>query len=553
MPKVPTYNRQVRPPSQLNQPRAPLSLGAEGARSIKKAGSQLQKLAQIKHEQDQTARMVAAENEYIDRSRELMNQLQQVKGEEAVAGAQGDNPGLYQKTQEELGKIRKDFRNRVQGRYADALEQRLAKIEDRHLDTAATWEATERQRWLQNQIEHSINSAELEIANAYGSPDKVGEAIQGARERIVSIHGKDSVRTKIALQALKEKLGRSAVIASMDQPDLAREYLTKYQDHLSPDVRDELDGMVKTAELKQETERWIGRHSALPFDDQLERAQEIQDPQLQKNVVAQIKSEQSIKKTIRLERQSQHYQGLWEQIMHARQEPEKNQMPSVQTLLDDPLLSVPQREHLTRMIAGEEGSDQEKRIQNRYWYELHSRINSGKNPPTKHEIMQASDQGEITPGMERSLLRELEDGEQYPSLGKAKNHLRHKLKEQTEVIGSDEDWNDFVHDLEVWARQRQQETGKAPSYDELMQMGEKLAEPEVDRSWWPFYTGSKPTPYKRETLPHYRQLIRPEGVPEDAAWSTEAGAYIFERDGQTYAMLPNGKTFRKREQSPQEQ
>ena len=154
--------------------------------------------------------------------------------------------------------------------------------------------------------------------------------------------------------------------------------------------------------------------------------------------------------------------------------------------------------------------------------------------------------------MERSLLRELDDGTDFPSLGKAKDHLRYQLREKSEVISSDEQWKDFQRDLEIWARQKQQETGRNPTYDEIMQMGEKLAEPAKDWSWWHFFTGNPSSPYKREELPHYREVVKPEGVPEDAQWDGNAGAYLVERGGDVFAMVPTAdgiKKFRRKQES----
>ena len=551
MPRVPQYDRQQGPPRSLGL--RPQRQKNEGARARQQALTQIGEYSRERFEQDLKSEIVDAETDFQERARETMQEMKQLQGENAVANEATGRPGVYEKSKRSLDELKEEYQDRIPRDFQPALNRRLEQVKQSWLDNALQWEESERQKLQEYRASKAGEAAANHVQETGGDPDELKRATRRASQQIKAIYG-DNYYSRAKIKETKHNAVKTAILSALNSGNIeqARQHLQDHSDLFGEEDVQTFETMINDTELKQQVEHWSDRLSGLPYEQQLAQIEQIEDQRLKEHVFNQVRGEKTIEDAREKERQSKQYQRTWEQIVMAKHQPDEHEMPSVQEIMDDPLLSVPQRNRLINMIGGEEESENDRRAQNRVWYELHSRINSGRNPPSRTEIMEASSKGLISPGMERSLLRELEDGTQFPSLGKAKDHLRYQLREQSGVIESDVEWKNFQHDLEKWARQRQQESGKQPSYDEIMQMGEKLAEEPKDKSWWPFYTGTGPAVFRREELPHYRQVVRPEPVPDDAAWDTNAQAYVFERNGDTYAMVPTGNGVRTFRRSPSE-
>ncbi len=554
MAQIPTYQSRQSTPRSLGTQTQQVS--GEAQQATQKALEEIESAAAAEYRQDVKTAIVDAEVEFQEQAREEWQNLSQLKGKDAVANQATGRPGVYSKTDEALSKIKSQYENHLPGEYQSVLERRLENKRQQYLSKAAQKEEQERSNLQTYNANSAIQEAENRIQDAGGNPEDYKQAIKDSAEQIRVTFG-DNYRSEAKVREMKAGATKTAILSSLSSgnPELAREHLENNKDLFNAESVKTFRRMIKEGELKQQVSSWTEKLQDLPYQEQLARIEEIQDQQLQEAVFRQVNNERTIEETRKKERQNNHYQELWERAFMAKHDPDQYESPTIQGILDDPVLSTSQKEHLMNVIGGQEESPDRKAVQNRTWYDFHSRINSGRNVPSRREIFQASADGRLTPGMTRSLLREIEDGTDFPSLGKAKDHLRFQLREKSEVIDSDERWKDFQRDLEIWAYQRKRETGKNPSYDEIMQMGEKLAEEPKDKSWWPFYTGTPPSPYRRDELPHYRQLMRPEGVPEDAQWSSNAGAYLFERNGDTYAAVPQGNDVRmfRRSGSQQEQ
>lgn len=543
MPQVPEYENQAAPPRSLGtKPQRPQT---EGLEETAQAAEEFQKFSRQQFEDDLKSAIVDAENEFQERSRQKMQEMKQLHGKDAVGNEAEDRQGLTEKADSALDGIKQDYEDRLPQQFQPILDNRLEKVKQSWMDNAARWEAKEEERLQEHRAAKAVESTTDTIQAADADPETVKESLKSLKQRLTAIHGKNYV-SQAKFQEGKRQGIKSAILASIsnNNAEQAQEYLQDYRELFSEEDVQTFQKMVDDTRTKQQVDQWTERLSGLPYQRQLDRIEEIEDQEVKQLVFNQVQGEERINDTIKKERQSQQYQKRWEQIMMAKHDPKQNNMPEVQEIMDDPLLSVPQRERLINMIGDQPETEDQRRLQNKVWYDFHSRINSGRNPPSRREIMTASANGQISPGMERSLLRELDDGTDFPSLGKAKDHLRYQLREKSNIIDSDEQWKNFQRDLEVWAYQYQQETGKNPSYEQIMQFADELSQKPKDESWLPWYTGNPPAPYKRDELPHYRQMIRPEGVPEDAQWDAEAGAYIVERDGDTFAAVPQGNEVR---------
>lgn len=158
-------------------------------------------------------------------------------------------------------------------------------------------EMAEIQNYKQQQHVASIASSQLAAANNYMDEERVGEEIERQRDAIYAqgnLQGKDPKEVALEINVAESTTFESVISKMLADNNYqgAEAYFEKYQDKLMPEVRNRLKASVEEGSVRVKSQQTTDQimNEALPEDEALKKAREIEDPQVRDQTVQRVKT-----------------------------------------------------------------------------------------------------------------------------------------------------------------------------------------------------------------------------------------------------------------------
>lgn len=579
MPRIPTYESGASLPSSIGAYHDN-SAGEAIANAGASFGQSLMQFAQQKEEREQKTAILAAKNEFRQRSLEDYTKIQQERqGQAALPDENTGYKGVYKTYNEEALKWSDELltKHGVNKRYRDAAMEQLDGVANAYRDNYAAWESTQSQVWRKETLQGTQDVTEKQLSadlQAGGGPDDIAASIASMDEQIAFLVGPtgNAEGVKNAKRVAAAQITKTALATLVkSDPVRAKELLTdeKVQEYLDPMDHATLTEIAEKERIPFEADREVDRieASATTQAAQLELAQKIEDDDVRDAVISSLSHKHAVQDKIDNEKQFEVIEKYYSRIFNNKEN------VSLASVDKDPTLEPSQKLTVKSWIKslvsasgagqGEDGPNG-KVVKLNQWYAAYQKVLSGDW--TEIDLMRAANQGVLDPSSAKSLMGEVKKVREVPSLGKAVETLKGELKT---VFKKDEDAAQYMKTLYQDVLEFRSVHKRNPSYNEIVKIGRELSQPDIEKAMRDFgsldldyYTKGeqsviKTTPqsdierYKRDKRQTYTQRevskIRKQGDWPQAVWDEEQNVfYLGKRDGYHYYQSPNGQTMREK-------
>jgi len=189
MPRIPTYESGASLPSSIGAYHDN-SAGEAIANAGASFGQSLMQFAQQKEEREQKTAILAAKNEFRQRSLEDYTKIQQERqGQAALPDENTGYKGVYKTYNEEALKWSDELltKHGVNKRYRDAAMEQLDGVANAYRDNYAAWESTQSQVWRKETLQGTQDVTEKQLSadlQAGGGLDDIAASIASMDEQI---------------------------------------------------------------------------------------------------------------------------------------------------------------------------------------------------------------------------------------------------------------------------------------------------------------------------------------------------------------------------------
>lgn len=581
MPRIPTYESGASLPSSIGAYHDN-SAGEAIANAGASFGQSLMRFAQQKEEREQKTAILAAKNEFRQRSLEDYTKIQQERqGQAALPDENTGYKGVYKTYNEEALKWSDELltKHGVNKRYRDAAMEQLDGVANAYRDNYAAWESTQSQVWRKETLQGTQDVTEKQLSadlQAGGGPDDIAASIASMDEQIDFLVGPtgNAEGVKNAKRVAAAQITKTALATLVkSDPVRAKELLTdeKVQEYLDPMDHATLTEIAEKERIPFEADREVDRieASATTQAAQLELAQKIEDDDVRDAVISSLSHKHAVQDKIDNENQFNTLEKYYSRIFVNKEN------VSLSSIDKDPVLDPSQKlavkSWMKKAVGGDGtgGGGEETKKQQRLnqWFSAYQKVLSGDWQEI--DLMRAANTAQLDPSDAKSLMGEVEKVREVPSLGKAVETLEGELKN---IFKDKEDKAQYMKTLYQDVLEFRGVNKRNPSYNEMVKMGRELAKPDVERvndshwynpgSWFPEYTqGGRAAVkadkeattdrYKRETRQPYIQRevskIRQAGEWPNAVWDEEQNVfYLGKRGGYHYYMTVDGQKMREK-------
>ena len=580
MPRIPTYESGASLPSSIGAYHDN-SAGEAIANAGASFGQSLMQFAQQKEEREQKTAILAAKNEFRQRSLEDYTKIQQERqGQAALPDENTGYKGVYKTYNEEALKWSDELltKHGVNKRYRDAAMEQLDGVANAYRDNYAAWESTQSQVWRKETLQGTQDVTEKQLSadlQAGGGLDDIAASIASMDEQIDFLVGPsgNAEGVKNAKRVAAAQITKTALATLVkSDPVRAKELLAdeKVQEYLDPIDHATLAEIAEKERVPFEADREVDRieASATTQAAQLELAQKIEDDDVRDAVISSLSHKHAVQDKIDNEKQFEVIEKYYSRIFN------NHENVSLSSVDKDPTLEPSQKLTVKSWIkslvsasgGGGQGEDgpNGKVMKLNQWYAAYQKVLSGDW--SEIDLMRAANQGVLDPSSAKSLMGEVKKVREVPSIGKAVETLKGELKT---VFKKDEDAAQYMKTLYQDVLDFRTVHKRNPSYNEIVKMGRELSQPDVEKAMRDFgsldlgyYTKGeqaviKTTPqadkerYKREKRQTYTQRevskIRKAGQWPQAVWDEEQNVfYLGKKDGYHYYQSVDGHTMREK-------
>lgn len=573
MPRIPTYESGASLPSSIGAYHDN-SAGEAIANAGASFGQSLMQFAQQKEEREQKTAILAAKNEFRQRSLEDYNKIQQERqGQAALPDENTGYKGVYKTYNEEALKWSDELltKHGVNKRYRDAAMEQLDGVANSYRDNYAAWESTQSQVWRKETLQGTQDVTEKQLSadlQAGGGLDDIAAAIASMDEQIDFLVGPsgNAEGVKNAKRVAAAQITKTALATLVkSDPVRAKELLTdeKVQEYLDPMDHATLTEIAEKERIPFEADREVDRieASATTQAAQLELAQKIDDDDVRDAVISSLSHRHAVQDKIDNENQFNTLEKYYSRIFVNKEN------VSLSSIDKDPVLDPSQKlavkSWMKKAVGGEGagGGGEETKKQQRLnqWYSAYQKVLSGDWQEI--DLMRAANTSQLDPSDAKSLMGEVEKVREVPSLGKAVETLEGELKD---VFGNKTKKAKFNRHLYQDVLEFRSTHKRNPGYDEILKMGRELSKPDVESKAW-FRAADNPideailADNPEATKPRYMQTdrqtlaqrevnkIRKQGEWPNAIWDEEQNVYYLgKRGGYRYYMTVDGQKMREK-------
>jgi hypothetical protein len=571
VPRIPTYESSVALPSSVGAYKRN-DAGEAVAGTVESFGNTLMQFAQQKEEREQRTAILAAKNEFQQRSLEEWEKTKQERqGQAALANEQTGFKGVYQNYNDNSRKWKDELLSKhgVNKRYRDKAIEHLGYVENSYRRNFAAWESTQIQEWRRQTLQDTQDVAEKQLASdlqAGGGIEEINTAIANMDEQIEFIVGPtgDARAVKSGKRSAAAEITKTALNTLLhEDPTRAMELLAddKVKKILAPSDLVALTELAEKERVPFEADKETDRIESMAETPalQLELAQDIKDDEVRGAVVSNLTHKHAVQDKIDNEKQFERLEQYYNRIFNAG---ENISIAAIDRDVGlDPNQKLQVKSWLKRSASGK-GADKVDRLN--LWFSAYEKVLAGEWQEL--DLMRAANDGQLDPSDAKSLMAEVEIVRDVPSLGKAVETLKGDLRD---IFKDDQDKARFMKVLYQDVLEFRSVHKRNPSYNEIVKMGTELAQPDVEKATWDFgtldledYTAGeqaviKTTPeadkarYKREQRQTYIQRevskIRKAGEWPDAIWDEDQSAfYLGRRGGYHYYMTVDGQKMREK-------
>lgn len=580
MPRIPTYESGASLPSSIGAYHDN-SAGEAIANAGASFGQSLMQFAQQKEEREQKTAILAAKNEFRQRSLEDYTKIQQERqGQAALPDENTGYKGVYKTYNEEALKWSDELltKHGVNKRYRDAAMEQLDGVANAYRDNYAAWESTQSQVWRKETLQGTQDVTEKQLSadlQAGGGLDDIAASIASMDEQIDFLVGPtgNAEGVKNAKRVAAAQITKTALATLVkSDPVRAKELLTdeKVQEYLDPMDHATLTEIAEKERIPFEADREVDRieASATTQAAQLELAQKIEDDDVRDAVISTLTHKHAVQDKIDNENQFEVIEKYYSRIFVGKENVSLSSIDKDPTLEPSQKLTVKSWIKSLVSASGGDGQGEDgpngKVMKLNQWYAAYQKVLSGDW--TEIDLMRAANQGVLDPSSAKSLMGEVKKVREVPSLGKAVETLKGELKT---VFKKDEDAAQYMKTLYQDVLDFRTVHKRNPSYNEIVKIGRELSQPDVEKAMRDFgsldlgyYTKGeqaviKTTPqadkerYKREKRQTYIQRevskIRKAGQWPQAVWDEEQNVfYLGKKDGYHYYQSVDGHTMREK-------
>lgn len=505
------------------------------------------------HDRDQKARISEIETEFSRLSREkYYGYATDRRGKAALRDNENDTPSVYEDYSEFANKWTGEQTANFSGPYQDLLTQRLAGISSSYQGKVSIFQAGEHQAHRQSVVSAAVLEAgetvKLGIAPVGAGPEVINEEYRRLSEIIdINSSGRDMTGKKAEI---KQALTEQAVLAKMiSNPVEAQGLLDDVRDEIPPGTYEILKGKVDKKVVERKAKDHLLNVAGLPYEEQLTYGNdEISDGEVKADFFTRVNAERTRQESERLAKGAEkflsHYDKVWDG--------EATLDWFEENVEDDPDLEPGQKDYLRGVISNPGKVDKEKKDLAAYQAYLGLKRDIFLNRPgVEDAINKALAEMEISPSRHEKLTGLISEATKSPDLGPAWSNLQGELND---ILADPEEKSQFSDSLINSVMQERARQGRAVGYNEIMDIGRKLADPIKDRRWYhlvPFIS----TPDRRF------QVETPDGVAPtidatlmelkdhypESRYDYRRNLYILGRDestGRAYAYDPARNDFR---------
>jgi hypothetical protein len=572
VPRIPTYESSISLPTSVGGYKRNTADQAV-ADAGENFGNALMQFAQRKEEREQRTAILAAKNEFQQRSLEEWEKTKQERqGQAALANEQTGFKGVYQNYNDNSRKWKDELLSKhgVNKRYRDKAIEHLGYVENSYRRKFAAWESTQIQEWRRQTLQDTQDVAEKQLASdlqAGGGVEEINIAIANMNEQIEFIVGPtgNAQAVKNGKRVAAATITKTALSTLLhDDPIRTKEILAddKIKKVLEPSDLVTLTELAEKERVPFEADKETDRIESIAGTpaSQLELAQDIDDDDVRNAVISNLTHKHAVQDKIDNEKQFDRLERYYNRIFN------DGENVSIASIDKDgglePTQKLQVKSWLRRATGGEDG---EKTNRLNQWFLAYEKVLSGDWQEL--DLMRAANQGQLDPSDAKSLMTEVGKVREVPSLGKAVETLKGDLRD---IFKDDQDKARFMKVLYQDVLEFRSVNKRNPSYNEIVKMGTELAQPDIEKATWDF--GSFPdlghysqeeqaiikaTPeatterYRRENRQTYIQRevnkIRKAGEWPNAIWDEEQNVfYLGKREGYHYYLTVDGQKMREK-------
>lgn len=568
MPRIPTYESGASLPSSIGAYHDN-SAGEAIANAGASFGQSLMQFAQQKEEREQKTAILAAKNEFRQRSLEDYNKIQQERqGQAALPDENTGYKGVYKTYNEEARKWSNELlaKHGVNKRYRDAAMEQLDGVANSYRDNYAAWESTQSQVWRKETLQGTQDVTEKQLSadlQAGGGLDDIAASIASMDEQIDFLVGPsgNAEGVKNAKRVAAAQITKTALATLVkSDPVRAKELLAdeKVQEYLDPIDHATLAEIAEKERVPFEADREVDRIEATATTPaaQLTLAQQIKDDDVRDATITALTHKHAVQDKIDNENQFNALEKYYSRIFVGKEN------VSLSAIDKDPVLDPSQKlavkSWMKKAVGGEGDDESKKTARLNQWYAAQQKVRSGEWQ--EQDLMRAANVGLLDPSDAKGLMTEVQTNREVPSTGKAiatvEGELPDIFKNKTKKA---QFMRAYYDDIVQFRKINKRE----PSYKEAVEIGRELAKPDVESHFWSSsYSdvendirsqnpdATKPR-YKQESPTTYIQAqvnkIRKAGEWPQAVWDEEQNVfYLGKRDGYYYYQAPSGQTMREK-------
>lgn len=568
MPRIPTYESSSALPSSVGAYRDN-SAGEAIANAGASFSNTLMQFAQQKEEREQKTAILAAKNEFRQRSLEDYNKIQQERqGQAALPDENTGYKGVYKTYNEDALKWSDELltKHGVNKRYRDAAMEQLDGVANSYRDNYAAWESTQSQVWRKETLQGTQDVTEKQLSadlQAGGGLDDIAASIASMGEQIDFLVGPsgNAEGVKNAKRVAAAQITKTALATLVkSDPVRAKELLAdeKVQEYLDPIDHATLAEIAEKERVPFEADREVDRIEATATTPaaQLTLAQQIKDDDVRDATITALTHKHAVQDKIDNENQFNALEKYYSRIFVGKEN------VSLSAIDKDPVLDPSQKlavkSWMKKAVGGEGDDESKKTARLNQWYAAQQKVRSGEWQ--EQDLMRAANVGLLDPSDAKGLMTEVQTNREVPSTGKAiatvEGELPDIFKNKTKKA---QFMRAYYDDIVQFRKINKRE----PSYKEAVEIGRELAKPDVESHFWSSsYSdvendirsqnpdATKPR-YKQESPTTYIQAqvnkIRKAGEWPQAVWDEEQNVfYLGKRDGYHYYQAPSGQTMREK-------
>lgn len=561
MPRVPTYRSERQLPGRLTTPLQ----GTDGiGEGLSEVGAAAFRAIDAHETKRAKARITDLDTQLRTWSREKYLDAQQNRqGKSALAGE--ESPGIYQEYDDESTEWVRNAVAKMEPRFQDIASSHLNSSAEAYRNRFAGFEAQQLQVYRGNVVEAKADTLQTELASDMtetGNSDTLFNALDEMRATLEENSGGQDVSGPYSKHAFQ--LTKMAVLAKAESDPRGAFALLENEnvtDLLDPATVEALEKTVEGMRVEHDARTvYEGPgFEGLSYQSQLDIVKEIEDKDVQKAVRSVVQQKQQAFEDAKTERQYTLYNDLWDRAMG-------NDLTRPEIMQAD--LETSHKEHLLSLIRKDEsGAAKANSPENLVrWYNARNKIMSGDW--TERDVMNAAitypAEGSVYPGHAKQLVELVGEAAESPTLGRAESVLRERY---SDIYKKDEDKAAYSNLLNERIRERRAAQPDKPiGYEEILQIGDEIAKPSIEKNWWQRFTGDytaaeesilaenpdafKPA-YEQEAPPSYYEsqahLIRQQGQWPYAIFNQDNNVFILgNKDGYLHIRTLDGRELRKK-------